>query len=128
MESIRETQKKYCSMAMGVAILAGFFFILADQSPVGKGLILGTFFSIVNFILMGETIPRKMGKTKGKTVFISAGSLFVRYALMAIPIVMAVRLEQFHLISVVAGIFMIQLVIVADHARALFFSNRERQV
>ncbi|MFH2219471.1 MAG: ATP synthase subunit I [Pseudomonadota bacterium] len=127
MESIRETQKKYCSMAMAFAIFAGFFFILAGQSPAGKGLILGTLFSILNFILIGETIPHKIGKTKGKTFFLSAGSLFMRYVLMAIPIIAAVKLEQFHLISVIAGIFMIQLVIFADHALALFLSNRAKQ-
>lgn len=113
---------------MAFAIFAGFFFILAGQSPVGKGLILGTFFSIVNFILMGETIPHKIGKTKGKTFFLSIGSLFIRYALMAIPIIMAVKLEQFHLFSVILGLFMIQLVIFADHALALFLSNRAKQV
>jgi hypothetical protein len=127
MESIRETQKKYCSMAMAFAIFAGFFFVLAGQSPMGKGLILGTFFSIVNFILIGETIPHNIGKTKGKTFFLSGGSLFIRYALMAIPIIMGVKLEQFNLISVIAGIFMIQMVIFADHALALYLSNREKQ-
>jgi hypothetical protein len=104
-----------------VAIFAGLFFIAGDQSAVGKGLILGTVFSIVNFILMGEMIPHKIGKTKGKTFGLSLGSIFFRYFLMAIPIIMAVKLEQFHLFSVIAGIFMVQVMILGDQALNIVF-------
>ena len=121
MESIRQTQKKYCSTAIMVAIFAGLFFIAGDQSAVGKGLILGTVFSIVNFILIGEMIPHKIGKTKGKTFGLSLGSIFFRYFLMAVPIIMAVKLDQFHLVSVIAGIFMVQLMILGDHALNIVF-------
>ncbi len=69
METIRETQKKYCSQAMLAAIFVGLVFILMGQNAVGKGLILGTFFSIINFILMGEAIPLKAGKSRGKSFF-----------------------------------------------------------
>ncbi len=123
MESIRQTQKKYCSTAIMVAIFAGLFFIAGDQSAVGKGLILGTVFSIVNFILMGEIIPHKIGKTKGKMFGLSLGSIFFRYFIMAIPIIMAVKLEQFHLFSVIAGIFMVQLMILGDHALKVVFRS-----
>ncbi|MFC1811959.1 ATP synthase subunit I [Thermodesulfobacteriota bacterium] len=128
MESIRQTQKRYCSTAIMVAIFAGLFFIAGDQSAVGKGLILGTVFSIVNFILMGEIIPHKIGKTKGKTFGLSLGSIFFRYFLMAIPIIMAVKLEQFHLFSVIAGIFMVQLMILGDHALTIVLPNRGKQI
>jgi len=73
METIRETQKKYCSRAMLAAIFVGLVFILMGQNAVGKGLILGTFFSIINFILMGEAIPLKAGKSRGKSFFFLFG-------------------------------------------------------
>jgi energy-coupling factor transporter ATP-binding protein EcfA2 len=47
METIKQIQKKYCFRAITVAIFAGFFLVLVGQKPVGKGLILGTFFSIL---------------------------------------------------------------------------------
>ncbi len=128
MESIRQTQKKYCSTAIAFAIFTGLFFIMAGQSPIGKGLILGTFFSIVNFILIGETIPHKIGKSKGKTFLISLGSIFSRYLILAVPIIMAIKLEQFNLFSTIAGIFMIQFVILADHALNIILSTRRKQV
>ena len=128
MESIRQTQKKYCSTAIAVAILAGLLFILANQSPVGKGLILGTVFSIVNLILIGETIPQKIGKSKNKNIFLSLVSILFRYLILAVPIILAIKFEQFNLFSAIAGIFMVQLVILADHALTIIWPTREKQL
>jgi len=64
MEPIRQTQKKYCSQALVAAIIAGLLFILAAQKSMGKGLVLGTLFSVVNFVLMGELIPLRLGQSK----------------------------------------------------------------
>ena len=128
METLRQIQKKYCTRAISAAIFAGLFFILVGQKPIGKGLILGTVFSIINFILMGETIPMKMGKTKRKTYVFSLGSIFFRYLILAIPLVMAIKLEQYNLISVVVGIFFVQVFIMADHLLDFLWSARGKQV
>jgi asparagine N-glycosylation enzyme membrane subunit Stt3 len=128
METLRQTQKKYCARAITVAIFAGLFFILIDYKPIGKGLILGTVFSILNFILLGEMLPMKIGKTKGKTFMFSMGSIFFRYLILAIPLVMAIKLEQYNLISVVVGIFFVQVFIMADHLLDLLWSARGKQV
>jgi asparagine N-glycosylation enzyme membrane subunit Stt3 len=127
MESIRETQKKYCTGAIIVAIFIGLFFILAGQKPVGKGLILGTIFSIINFIIMGETLPLRIGKSNNKTFFFSLGSIFFRYILLAMPLIIAVKFEQYNFISVIFGIFMIQLFILADHFVSLITATRKKQ-
>lgn len=127
MEQIRQTQKKYCSAAIAVAIFAGLLFILAGQKPIGKALILGTVFSIVNFILIGETLPLRIGKAKGKTFFISLGSIYFRYIILAIPLIMAIKLEQFNLFAVIFGIFLIQIVIMADHFYKYISSARRKQ-
>lgn len=115
METIRQIQKKYCSRAITAAIFAGLFLILAGQKPMGKGLILGTFFSILNFILMGETLPLRMGKSKGKTFMLALGSIYFRYIILAIPLIMAIKFEQLNLFAAIFGIFLIQIVILADH-------------
>ena len=128
MDAIRETQKKYCSRAMLAAIFIGLVFILMDQNAVGKGLILGTFFSIINFILMGETLPLKIGKSRGKFFFLSLGSIFFRFALMAIPLIVAIKSVEFNLFAVIGGIFMIQIIILADHIVQTLFSTRSDQV
>jgi hypothetical protein len=114
MEAVRETQKKFGSRAMITAILLGFVLILAGFKPVGKGLVLGTIFSIVNFVLIGELLPMRIGRSKRKTFFFSLSSIFIRYALLATPLVLAFYYEQFNLGGVIAGLFMIQFVILTD--------------
>jgi len=71
METVKGLQKKYCSLAVIAAIFIGLVMILAGHKPVGKGLILGTLFSVINFVLMGETLPVKMGKSRPKTFFLN---------------------------------------------------------
>ena len=128
MEALRQTQKRYCSRAITAAIFAGLFFILIGQEPVGKGLILGTVFSIVNFVLLGETLPLKLAKTKGKATFLSLGSIFFRYLILAVPIFMGIKLEQYNLFAVIAGIFLVQFFILADHVFSLIWPARGKQV
>jgi hypothetical protein len=125
MESVKQTQKKYGSRAIWIAIAIGLCFVLAGQKDVGKGLILGTVFSVINFILIGQTLPLRLGKSKRKTFFLSLASIIFRYVFLAIPIVLAVKFEQFDLVAAIVGIFMIQLVILANHILKLFSSNRE---
>ena len=127
MESIRETQKKYCSRAISAAIFAGLFFILAGRGPIGKGLILGTIFSIINFIIMGEMLPLRIGKSKNKTYFFSLVSIFSRYIILSIPLIIAVKFDQYNLISVVVGIFMVQFFVLAEQVFINFSSNHRKQ-
>jgi len=108
---------------MAAAIVAGLLFILAGQKPMGKGLILGTLFSVVNFVLMGELIPLRLGHSKPKTYLFSFGSIVIRYGLLALPLLVAVKFEQFNLWSVICGLFMIQIVILVDYFRKRFSSN-----
>ena len=128
MEAIRQTQKKYCSRALLFAIFIGLFFIIAGQKPLGKGLILGTIFSIVNFVLIAETLPMRIGKTKRKTFFLAFGSLFFRYFLLAVPLITAIKLEQFNLFAVIAGIFTVQGAIMADHLSRLISPAIRRKI
>jgi len=115
---IRDVEKKYCSRALTTAIIIGFCCILLGYKPIAKGLILGSLFSILNFLLIGETLPHrtfKSNKSKKKSFALALGSIIVRYALMAIPIVMALKSEAYNLFSVIFGVFMIQIMILSDH-------------
>ncbi len=113
---------------MLAAIFVGLVFILMGQNAVGKGLILGTFFSIINFILMGETLPLKVGKSRGKIFFLSLGSISFRFALMAIPLIIAIKSVKFNLFAVIGGIFMVQIIIMADQIVQTLLSTRSNQI
>ncbi|MDF1593053.1 MAG: ATP synthase subunit I [Desulfobacterales bacterium] len=127
MESIRQIQKKYCSNAMTTAIVAGFVLILAGQNAIAKGLVLGTIFSIVNFILMGEMLPLKLGKSNRRAFFWSLMSLLLRYSFVAIPLIVAIKFRQFNLFAVVGGIFLVQVMILAESLLTTLSSFRNKQ-
>ena len=127
MESVRQIQKKYAYGAMTVAIIAGLFLVLAGQRPIGKGLVLGAIFSVINFILIGETLSMRIGKSKWKTYNSVFTSILFRYSLLAVPLILAVKIEQFNLFSTILGIFMIQVVILADHMIQVFSSTLRKQ-
>jgi len=126
MESVSQTQKKYGFRVMIVAIIAAFLLILVGLKPVGKGLVLGSIFSVINFVLIGQTLPLRLSQTKRKTFFFSLGSIFFRYALLAIPLIVAIKFEQFDLPAAIFGIFMIQLVILADYLLNLITSRTKQ--
>ncbi len=127
MKQIRETQKKYCSIAIAIAIFAGIVFILLDLKPIGKGLILGTIFSIFNFILMGETLPMRIGISRKRASVFSFLSILFRYGLLAIPLVLSIKFDRFHLAATVCGLFMIQFVILSDSViRMVYSTTREK--
>jgi len=123
MEQIRQTQKKYCSLAISLAIFAAISFFLFGLKPIGKGLIIGTLFSIFNFILMGETLPAKIGKSRAKTTVLSFFSIWMRFALLAIPLVLSIKLEQFNIAATTCGLFMIQFVILAEAVIRIVYST-----
>ena len=114
MEPVKQAQKKYGSHAMVVAIVAGFIFILAGHRPIGKGLVLGTIFSVINFILIGQSLPSRLSQSKRKAFALSLGWIVFRFALLALPLIVAVKYKQFNLPATIGGIFMIQLVILTD--------------
>jgi hypothetical protein len=128
METVKQVQKKYISLALTFSIGVALLLILIGYKPVGKGLILGAIFSVLNFILMGKSIVLKFGRSKAKTFSISMGSIIIRYLLLAIPLIAAVKYEQFNLVAAILGIFMIQLVILAEHVLTLIPTVRKKQI
>ncbi len=115
MDPIRQTQKKYCSQAMLIAIFGGLALILLGQKAMGKGLVLGTLFSAVNFALAGEWIHFQLGHGKAKTFFLSIGAVIFRYAFIAVPIILSIKMEQFNILATIFGIFMIQILIAGNY-------------
>ena len=114
MEAVRDTQKKFGSRALVTAIVLGFALILAGFKPLGKGLVLGTVFSILNFVLMGALLPLRLNRSKRQTTVFSMSSILVRYTLLAIPLILAFKIDSFDLWGVTAGLFMIQFMILTD--------------
>lgn len=111
-----------------VAILAWMIFHVVGLTNIGKGFLLGTLFSIINFILMGQTIPLQLMKSKRKTFAISLSSIFLRYFILAIPLFVAIRSDRFNLYATIIGIFSIQIMILLDQLKMLPCFIRNRRV
>ena len=115
METIRQTQKRYGTRAMAAAVILGFVLIGIGYKPIGKGIVLGTIFSVVNFVLMGEMMPKNIGKTKARGTVTALRSIGLRYIILAVPLFLGIKYEQFNLFAVIAGLFSVQLAILVDH-------------
>lgn len=122
----REAQKKYGSRAITAAIFIGGGLILAGLPALGKGLIAGTLFSILNFILIAESLPYKLGKSRPKASAVSMVWIVLRYSLMAVPLVLALKFRLFDPVTAAVGLFGVQLVILTEHVVLSLRSSVDR--
>ncbi len=107
-----------------LAIVAGMAFLVFGAKPISKGLVLGTIFSILNFILIAQGLPFRLNKDRSKTVLVCLGSIWLRYALLAVPLILAAKFEMFNFFAAAVGIFMVQVVILGHHFGRMVFSMR----
>jgi hypothetical protein len=112
--TIRRIRQRYCTSALILATLCGAGLMLFGYPALGKGLILGALFSILNFILIAAVLPMRLGQGRGKSIFFSMGSIYLRYAVMAVPLVLALKQEAFAVSTAAIGLFMVQLAILGD--------------
>jgi hypothetical protein len=99
---------------MTTALVVAGICIAAGARPIGKGLLLGTLFSILNFVLMGATLPMRLQATRRRAFWGALGGLLPRYLLLAVPVILALKLDQLNLWATVGGLFMVQAVILLE--------------
>lgn len=114
MHPVKQVQKKFGSRALAAAVIAALVFVLTGHKPIAKGLILGTLFSILNFVILGEIIPLQLAKVRRRLYAVLAGSLALRLGLLAVPLVLAIKTAWLDVAAVAAGLFMVQLMILTD--------------
>lgn len=114
-DSMWDVQKRYVRLALMLAVSLGGALMVIGQRPLGKGLILGALFGIINFILMALALPMRLRFVRGKALLFSLTSIYVRFALMALPLIWALKHDSVALTTTAAGLFMIQIAILGDH-------------
>jgi hypothetical protein len=120
--TVLDLQKKYGSRALVLAIGAGLLFLALGQKEVCRGLVLGGVFSVVNFAFMGQALRFRLNGNRKAAVRRALFSLLLRYALLAIPLVLAVASDRFNFPATAAGLFMVPLVIMIEHGSRLIFA------
>ena len=101
-------------MALIAAIIGGAGLMVAGYVPLGKGLLAGTLFSILNFWLIAKALPHRLGHGRSKTFLLSITSIYGRYALMALPLIIAVKIPHIAISTVVIGLFAVPLMILGE--------------
>ena len=114
-KEVGRAQRRICSHAIVVSLMLASVLILTNANAVAKGLLLGTLFSIANFILLGVSIPMTLGKARARAGVIALMSLLLRYGLLSIPMVVGLKSAAFSFVAVVAGIFSIQIVTMLEY-------------
>jgi hypothetical protein len=107
--------KRYTRLALALALPLSGLLIVLGQRPLGKGLVLGTLFGIFNFILMAFALPARLRYERGKALLFSLTSIYARYAIMALPLIWALKHDSVALTTTAAGLFMVQIAILGDH-------------
>ena len=112
---VARVQKRICSLAVFVSLGVASGFIIMGQNAIAKGLLLGTLFGIANFILLGLSVPLTIGKTRTRASFMSLASLLIRFALLAIPMVVGMKSAAFSFGAVIVGVFSIQIITLFEY-------------
>jgi hypothetical protein len=123
MESIKALQKRYCSRAMLIAIAGAMVFIMLGYKPQARGLVLGTLFSVINFVLMGQTLKARIGITRRRATLMALLSVLSRFGLLAVPLVIALLYEPYHIVTAVVGLFMVQVAIFLEPVTILLWKS-----
>ena len=122
LNEVGQVQRRICWWATSIAIVSALLFIIFQEKAIAKGILLGTLFSIINFILMGKSIPLALGQTRSKAGVIGLASILGRYFILAIPMIIAIKSTSINFVAVVVGIFAVQIVTLFDYlvVRSLF--------
>jgi len=80
------------------------------ELSIARGFLLGSCFSIINFSLLERTITKTLGHSRSGATIRAFSSIFLRYIILAIPIIIAIKLIAFNLVAVIIGIFSVQIV------------------
>lgn len=111
---LRQIQKKFGARALTIAILLAVVTVLSGHKELGKGLILGTLFSILNFILMAEFMPLRLSTERRRASVYAFITLILRYVILALPLIVAAKIDAFSFATTAAGLFMVPLVALID--------------
>jgi len=91
-------------------ICLALFLILIHEKAIAKGLLLGTCFSCINFLILGRSIVMTIGHSHPRAGLIAFTSMLTRYIILAVPLIVAIKSTSFNLVASIIGIFAVQIV------------------
>lgn len=86
--------------------------LLFGYPSAAKGFVLGSLFSMLNFLLMARHSLKGLGDTQGRATGKRLLSLGVRMGILAVPIYIAFRVPEIDLLFTTLGVFNLQVSII----------------
>ena len=114
MAALHRFQRQLARKAFGASVVIGVVLFVAGFKPEARGLLLGSLFSVLNFVTMAHTLPRQVGYGRRKATVFAFGSILLRFGLLALPLIIAFEFAVFSWIAAAAGLFVVPLAILID--------------
>lgn len=108
MEKFLSFKKTIVFQILVTAVLVSAAAVFLGFVSVAKGFALGSIFSLVNFLIMAQQAPKRLGKKTGRAGWENFLSLLLRLTVLGLPLFLAIRFSAFNLIATVIGIFNLQ--------------------
>lgn len=112
---LRKFQRQLSRNAFGATVVIALLCFGLDYKDIARGLLLGALFSVLNFALMAHALPQQIGYTRRKATAFAFISILLRFALLAVPLIIGFKFDNFNWLAVVVGLFAVPLAIFIDH-------------
>lgn len=114
MNQVSETHRKISFWALALFLAASIICLVMGWKDVGKGLVLGVLFSVINFTIMAKLISFQFGRSKRAATMIGFSSLGGRYLILAIPLIVSLKSTNISFAATMVGIFAVQIIILLE--------------
>jgi len=114
LQTLKKFQRQLSRTAFGATVVIALLCFGFGFKDVARGLLLGSLFSVLNFGIMAQALPRQIGFTRRKATAFAFVSIILRFGLLAIPLFIGFKFDDFNWIAVVIGLFAVPLAIFVD--------------
>lgn len=118
MSDYRSLQKAIITKTLILAAAAGCLCLVLNEKAAAKGVALGGLFGVLDFKVMALLLPRRLLRRSRGSHFLS---LFSRFFLLGIPLVIAIKTSSFNFAATVVGLLLVKAAVFCH-----FFSGRPR--
>ena len=115
MEKYINYKRNIIKIGLGLALVFSIIAIIFKNPPVAKGIALGGFFSVFNFHLIARRLAQNVNNNIVNSKKKLTINLLGRFVILSIPLIIASKIGDIHIVGVCIGLFIIQI--------AIFFEN-----
>ena len=124
-QDLHQFQRRLARKAFGASVLVAVVLFALGYTPIAKGLVLGSLFSVLNFVVMAHVLPFQLGLRRRKATGFAILSIMLRLGLLALPLFIAIKSASFQWAAVAVGLFVVPLTIFIDQGIVQRFSPKK---